>query len=207
MRSRLAVFAALALAVAARATAQEASLSELALQWLHGDFRAPLICEIEGAPHRAVRRVRILPARQLTHRPTDRVVFYDLEAPTPTRCHDEKGAAEENVIGAVSLVHESRRDRPDTASHDFADALRRSGGFDFRIADGVLRLGEPGAPLDSLRSVDFAGGTAEAREVRPGSDAWRRLGDFGPRRKLSLTLVARDGTRLAFDLAELEPGR
>jgi hypothetical protein len=202
--ARLVILLALA---SAAATAQEATLSELALQWMHGDFRAPLICEIEGRPHRVVRRVRILPSRQLTHRPTNRVVFYDLEAPEPTRCHDEKGAPEENVLGALSLVHESRRDRPDTASHDFADGLRRSGGFDFRIAEGALRLGEPGSPLESYRSVDFANGTVEAREVRPGSDAWRRLGDFGPRRKLSLTLVARDGTRLAFDLAELEPGR
>jgi hypothetical protein len=38
--------------------------------------------------------------------------------------------------------------------------------------------------------------------VQRGSDAYRRLADFGQRRKLHLLLEAPDGTRLGFDLVQ-----
>ncbi len=103
---------------------------------------------------------------------------------------------------ATSLLTLDGRSRPDTAAHDFQAALRRQGGFEFQIRAGRLRLGEPGKPPDALREVDFKGGTAEIRRVERGSDAHRRLADFGERRKLSLNLEAPDGTRLGLDLVQ-----
>ena len=38
--------------------------------------------------------------------------------------------------------------------------------------------------------------------VDRGTDAYRRLADFGDRRKLGLVLEAPDGTRLSFDLVQ-----
>ena len=76
-------------------------------------------------------------------------------------------------------------------------ALRKEGGFQFQIRAGRLRLGAPGKPASALREVDFSGGTADIRKVERGSDAFRRLADFGERRKLSLALEAPDGTRLS----------
>jgi hypothetical protein len=63
-------------------------------------------------------------------------------------------------------------------------------------------LGEPGEAASTLREVDFRGGTADIRKVERGSDAFRRLAEFGQRRKLSLRLEAPDGTRLSFDLVQ-----
>jgi hypothetical protein len=131
----------------------------------------------------------------------NRLAFFDLEAPEGTRCHDETGGEQPNAIGSLALDLEVRA-RPDTAQRDFELALRREGGFDFRIRAGKLRLGAPGEPSSALREVDFRGGKAEIRKVERGSDAFRRLADFGPRRKLTLLLEAPDGTRLSFDLVQ-----
>jgi hypothetical protein len=131
----------------------------------------------------------------------NRLALFDLEAPEGTRCHDETGLEQPNAIGRLGLALEARS-RPDTARHDFDAALRRDGGFEFEIRSGRLRLGEPSEKPSALREVDFAGGKAEIREVKRGSDAFRRLADFGQRRKLSLTLQAPDGTRLSLDLVQ-----
>ena len=34
-------------------------MDALALGWVRGEFRAPLICEIEGIPYRALRRIMV----------------------------------------------------------------------------------------------------------------------------------------------------
>jgi hypothetical protein len=131
----------------------------------------------------------------------NRLAFFDLEAPEGTRCHDETGGDEPNLIGSLALALETHA-RPDTARRDFDTALRREGGFDFSIRAGRLRIGAPGEETSTLPEVDFGGGTASIREVKRGSDAFRRLADFGQLRKLSLVLEARDGTRLSFDLVQ-----
>jgi hypothetical protein len=176
-------------------------LAELALDWIRGEYRAPLICEIEGLPHRALRRVLVSPAPRPVRAPSNRLTLFDLEAPGGTRCHDETGGEQPNAIGSLALTLEGRS-RPDTAARDFQAALRREGGFEFRIRSGRLRLGAPGKKPGALREVDFKGGTADIREVKRGTDAFRRLADFGERRKLSLSLEAPDGTRLALDLVQ-----
>jgi hypothetical protein len=190
------------LLVAAPAAAQ--TVGEFALLWTLGDYRAPLICDVDGAPERVLRRVSVTPVRRQTHRLTNRIVFHDLEAPERTRCYDDRGRDEPNVLGALSIVHEGRRDRPDLGQHEFQETLRREGAFSFKIASGSLRLGEPGAPLESLRSVSFAGGTAVVSAVRVGTDVYRRLAEFGPVPKRRLELEAPDGTQLAVDLVQIE---
>lgn len=207
----LALAATVALAVAEpRATRAQPrggapTLGHLALAWLHGDYRAPIVCEIDEVPRRALRRVRIVPGPSGTHRPSDRIVFHDLEAPAGTRCHDELGNDEPNLIGSVTLVWEGRDDRPDLAEHEFSETLRREGGFSFPIATGALRMGAAGTPVAELSPVDFKGGRARVRAVTRGTDAFRRLADFGPRRKLVLVLEAPDGARLELDLVAFAP--
>jgi hypothetical protein len=177
-------------------------LDELALEWIRGEYRAPLICEIDGVPYRALRRVLVSPGPRKARTPVNRLTLFDLEAPEGTRCHDETGLDQPNAIGSLALALEAPS-RPDTAQRDFAAALRRNGGFQFQIRTGLLRLGAPGETADGLRKVDFSGGTAEIRMLERGSDRFRRLADFGERRKLGLSLQAEDGTRLSLDLVQL----
>jgi hypothetical protein len=176
-------------------------LNELALEWIRGEYRAPLICEIDGVPHRALRRVLVSPGPRRAQTPMNRLALFDLEAPEGTRCHDETGVEQPNAIGSLALALELRS-RPDTAQRDFEAALRRKGGFEFKIRTGMLRLGAPGETASALREVDFSGGKAAIRKVERGSDTFRRLADFGQRRKLSLVLEAPDGTRLSLDLVQ-----
>jgi len=141
----------------------------------------------------------VSPVPRQARTPANRLALFDLEAPEGTRCHDETGGEQPNAIGSLALSLDTRS-RPDTAQHDFQAALRREGGFEFQIRAGRLRLGAPGKAPSALREVDFSGGTAEIRKLERGSDAFRRLADFGQRRKLGLMLEAPDGTRLALDL-------
>jgi len=194
---------ALLLAPAALAQAPQADVRHLALLWATGDFRAPLICQLQGTSHRVVRRVQIRPVSRASNVPLDRIRFFDLEAPPGTRCQNDLGAEEPNLIGTLELSILGRQ-RPDTARHDFQSALRRDGGFRFDVHSGRLKIGAPGKPMPGLRVVDFRGGSLELKEVKRGSDSWRRLAEFGPRRKLSLELKAPDGTRVAFDLVQLD---
>jgi hypothetical protein len=177
-------------------------VGELALEWIRGEYRAPLICEINGVPYRALRRVLVSPGPRHARIPADRLTLFDLEAPEGTRCHDETGTPQLNATGSLALTLEVRS-RPDTARRDFEAALRREGGFDFTIRTGVLQLTAPDGSTSSLRKVDFSGGKAGIHKVERGSDAFRRLADFGPRRKLGLTVEAPDGTRLSLDLVQV----
>lgn len=202
-KTRLAILTLLlAAAGLGQAPGEEApALSDLALQWARGEYRAPLICEIDGVPRRALRRILVNPGPRHSRTSMNRLAFFDLEAPEGTRCHDQTGADEPNLIGSLALALEAHS-RPDTAHRDFDTTLRRKGGFDFRIRAGRLRIGAPGEQTSALSEVDFSGGTASIHEVKRGSDAFRRLAEFGQLRKLRLVLEARDGTRLSFDLVQ-----
>lgn len=177
-------------------------LRVLALEWARGVYRAPLLCELGGETRRGLRRVLVRPGPRGGREPTNELAFFELEVPEGTRCHDALGAAEPDVAGVLRFAADTPS-RPDTARHDFAATLRREGGFRFDVRAGRLRVGPAGAEAKALEPVDFAGGALEIRRVERGSDAWRTLSDFGPRRKLRLTLEAPDGTRLAFDLVQL----
>ena len=188
-----------ALATVALSQEIRGGLSTLALLWTQNDYRAPLICEIDGQPMRALRRVKIQTGPQTSTRALNRLSFRDLEAPPGTRCYGEEGGDQPNVIGNVTLVFDGRS-RPDTAQHDFDETLRRKGGFTFRVASGLLRIGKASATPDSMDAVPFKGGRVTVSVVRRGSDAFRRLAEFGPREKRILTLEAPDGRTWSFDL-------
>ena len=204
---RLGLLAALLLPIAS--AAQEGvpgGMSTLALLWAQGEYRAPMICEIEGQPMRALRRIRIKTDPRSATRALDRLVFFDIEAPLGTRCYGEAGNAQPNVIGALILIHEGRQD-PDTAKYDFDGELRRDGGFEFRISSGHLRIGAPGAALTSLETVNLKDGSVAVEAVRRGSDAFRRLAEFGPRDKRVMRLHAPDGRSWSFDLVDWSAAR
>ena len=204
---RVAAFCAAGALVLGPSGAGSQAYGDLALAWTVGDYRSPLLCEVDGTPFRVLRRIRVSPKRlQQGQRPTIRVQFYDLESPEETRCYSEEGAGEENLIGTLEVVHESRRDRTDIAEREFTDMLRREGGFGFKVKRGRLRMGTPGAAPESLAVVDFKGGSLEVHEVERGQDAYRKLLDFGERRKLTFRLKAPDGTSLRFDLAQMDGG-
>lgn len=200
------VFSGLAVVALAPVSAQQAAqrdLVDLALLWSRGEFRSPIVCSIEGSAFRALRRVRVGAGPRKSVRRMNRLTFYDLEAPAETSCQDEMGKEEPNVIGSLALTFDARF-RPDTAQRDFQVALRRDGGFVYEIKAGRLRVGVPGPDPGSLREVTFAGGSAELRAVKRGSDASKLLADLPSPRKLLLTLRAPDGTELRFPLAQVD---
>ena len=146
-----------------------------------------------------MRRVLVAPGPRHARPPANRIQLFDLDVPDGSRCYTDTGTAQPNALGGV-LIALQTTSRTDTAQHDFASLLRREGGFRFSIRSGLLRMGDAGTSV--LREVDFTGGTAHFSVVRRGSDAFRRLSDFGPRRKLGLVLTAPDGTRLDLDLVQ-----
>jgi hypothetical protein len=175
----------------------------LALQWIRGEYRAPLICVLDGVHHQALRRLLVRPAPKKLGRPLASLTFFDLDAPPETPCTAVTGGDAPNILGTLILDSDARTDE-DTGMHDFKTNLAREGGYEYRIESGRLKLvpTEPAEP--DARIVDFARGTARFYKVNPGADAYRRLVDFVPRRMLTLELEARDGTRLAFDLVQFD---
>lgn len=176
-------------------------LNDLALEWTRGQFAAPLLCEVKGVPTRGLRRLLIAPDPRATRPRANRLRVFDLELEDASRCFDELGAEEFNLVGALSLTLPGRS-RPDSARRDFAAALRRENGFDFRIREGRLRVAPVGGAETQPRVVDFADGLARVRNVERGSDAARRLREFEGGRRLSLMLEAKDGTTLRFDMVQ-----
>ena len=184
------------------ALASNQGVRELALAWALGDYRAPLVCVLDGAAHEALRHVRIAPGRPTDSPSALRLTFHDLDAPSGIACTGVAGEPEPNVVGTLELTFDGRS-RPDTGDVDFRNALRREGGFRFRVATGHLRVGPAGAPTAELADVDFAAGIAEIRSIPPTSDAARRLATFGSERQRELKLTAAEGPPLTFELVEL----
>ena len=202
MRARYARAALWLAAVVLPALASSEGVRELALGWAQGDYRAPLVCVLDGTAREALRRVRIQPGLPTDAPYTLRLTFHDLDAPPGIACAGISGEPEPNIVGVLELAFD-RRSRPDTGEVDFRNALRREGGFRFRVTGGHLRIGRAGAPSGELTDVDFAGGTAEIRSIPPTSDAARRLATFGSERQRELKLRAAEGQPLAFELVEL----
>jgi hypothetical protein len=190
-------FAAAALLAAAAATAQPLrDLNDLARAWTYGEWATPLVCELDGEPRRGLRRILVGPAsRDLVPR-ANKLVFEPLQLPPGTRCTIDTGEVQPDVVGAL-YFHLEAHSRPDISDHDFQEALERDGGFGFKVKRGTLQI--------DGRGIDFAGGSARFERARPGSDAWRRLQDLPSAQKVVLTLEAKDGTRLAFDLVRTPP--
>jgi hypothetical protein len=191
----------LLLACAAAAQPRVLDLNVLALDWARGRYLSPVICETDGELVRGGRRLLITPGPRHARPPTDRILFSDLEVPDATRCFDELGVEQPNVLGQLEFRHLARA-RPDTAQRDFKAALRRDRGFEFAIARGTLRIQPVGS--DEPRDVDFGGGEARLHAIAPGSDDARLLGDLIGLRKLVLELESPDGTLLRLPLLMTE---
>ena len=204
MSTRFARAALWLVAAGLSAPASSQGVRELALAWAQGDYRAPLVCVLDGTAREALRRVRIQPGRPTDAPSALRLTFHDLAAPPGIACASVSGAPEPNVVGVLELAFDGRS-RPDTGEVDFRNALRREGGFRFRVTAGHVRVGAAGTPTDQLADVDFAGGTVEIRSIPPASDAARRLAAFGSDRQRELRLTAAEAQPLAFELVELPP--
>jgi hypothetical protein len=192
---------------ASRAQAPGASagpdLNILALDWARGQYGSPFVCQVDGAPVRAVRHVSIVPA------PSDRgamarILFPDPEAVGATRCFSELGTDEPLVDGNI-LISLPGRSRTDTARHDFVDALRREDGFRYDIRSGTLSVKGWGPGNEEPRSIDFEGGHVSIHEAKPGTDAERLLRSFDSPRRLTLEIESPDGqTVLHFPLFQVK---
>ncbi|MCP5069084.1 MAG: hypothetical protein GY946_21190 [bacterium] len=189
--------------VASAATAQPipGGVSSLAVVWSRGEYRAPMICEIDGRPTRALRRVALLPGPPRGPRFTGKLMLFDLEAPPGTRCYGETGDDQPNLIGNIRFLFDGRTGS-DTANHDFDEILRRKGGFEFKVIGGSLRTGSAGASKDDLEKVALDGSVLWLEEVKRGSDAYRRLAEFTGRAKRRLVVTVADGRSWSFDLVE-----
>lgn len=199
----------LLLAVAAGAPAgagaqSTSELARLALAWLVGDWVAPMVCQIDGQPRRALRRVKMAANRDEAQ-PSVRLFFPDPDAPGATRCFSELGHDESQVAGALQLGFEAHASS-DMGQREFQEALERERGFEYPIRSGRLRIAGWGPnAMAEAKSVDFTGGRAIAHVVSRGDDAARLLRELRAARGITLELTAPDGTRLFFPLAAAPP--
>ncbi len=176
---------------------------DLALAWARGGYASPVICRFGDKVERGIRRVVIAPGPRSIERRVDRVTFVDLGASGGTRCHDDLGAEEQNVVGTLLIAYTAKRPRSDTPQRDFEQELK-GGPLPFEIVGGKLRIGAATQPNESLPEVDFEGGKVRLGVVERGSDDARRLSDFASERRLRLDVEARDGTHFGMPLVEYE---
>jgi len=174
-------------------------LRGLAVNWVRGQYKSPLICEIEGQPVRGLRHVLATPSPQRTRIPMVRLAFVEMEVDKATRCFDDLGQPAPNLQGHLELRLPGRA-RSDSAVREFKTRLRRDRGFRFDIVSGKIRKQVVGAPELAPSVLDFSGGRARFERIQPGTDAARLLSDFDSPRKLQLTLTDRDGHTLALPL-------
>jgi len=177
-------------------------INSLALDWVRGQYRAPMVCDFEAGPQRVVRRVLIAPGPVGEVPIQDRIEFPDPEAPGVKRCFSELGSDEPFVAGGVAITMRERS-RPDTASHDFEQTLRHEHGFEFEVLSGRLKLGKFGAPNEPPKEIDFSHGKAKLHLVEPGSDAAKLLSEFHNVPGFTLELTSPDGTPLVFHLVRV----
>ena len=177
--------------------------ADLALAWARGGFASPVICRFGDKVGRGLRRVVITAGPRSAARRVDRVTFVDLGASGGTRCHDELGTEEPNVIGSLIIAYTPKRPRSDTPKRDLEQELK-NGPLVFDIVAGKLRMGSATEPVESLPDVDFEGGQLRLGVIARGSDEARRLSDFISDRRLQLEVEARDGQHFQMPLAEYE---
>jgi len=176
---------------------------EFALAWARGGYASPVICRFKEEVRRGLRRIVIGPGPRSSAQRVDRIQFFDIGATGASRCHDDLGAEEPNVVGTLLVSYTAKRPRSDTPQRDIEQELK-TGPLSFEIASGRLRIGAATGLPESLPEVDFAGGKLRIGEVAAGSDDARRLGDFASQRRLRLDAEAPDGTRIGMLLAEFE---
>src|SRR3990172_3742498 len=87
-----ALLAALGLTAAAAAQTAVPDLNHLALEWARGDFRSPLVCEIDGTPRLGLRRVTIAPGPATLERPAAPLRSFAPPGPPPPARRPPPGA-------------------------------------------------------------------------------------------------------------------
>ena len=174
-------------------------MQELAIEWVSGRFGSPLLCQIAGEPIRGMRRLQVARDPRRSALPLARIVFVSMEVDTATRCFTDLEKSVPNITGSL-LLRFPGKERRDTSDRDFPVTLRRTGGLEFDVASGVLRLQEVGGAPENKRDVDFRGGKARFLSVRPGTDVERMLSAIKSPRKLDVMLTARDGTAIKLPL-------
>jgi hypothetical protein len=204
LAGRLSIAAGIIAALAATsAAAAEPDLVDLVLGWSRGSFRSPLLCTFDGETREGLRRVVIAAGPPQSERRVNRLTFFDVDAPTAQRCATTFGGDVPNVIGSLLIGYTSKRPHSDTPKRDFDEELR-SGHLDFEIVEGRLRIGPVTTPPKELAEHDFARGRARIAVIASGSDEARLMQEFGPSRRLRLTVEAPDGTRVELPLVEFE---
>ena len=126
-------------------------LNALALDWSRGRYLSPIICEVDGELVSGGRRIMVAPGPRHLRPSVNQVQLSDLNVKGASRCFNELGSSEPNVMGRVQFRLEGRP-HPDTAPRDFKAAIRREHGFSFHIPEGRLRVQEV-APRRAARSI------------------------------------------------------
>lgn len=172
---------------------------DLVLSWASGEYISPVLCEIGGSPQRIARTLRITPPKRARRRQEGH--RFELEPlGVELSCKTEQGEPAPEMRAIGRLRHKARA-RPDTARHDFEQAMRRDRGFVLQFESGRLEIGSG----DDVKSIDLKKGTLDIRVLEPNSDEARMLGDVGPLSKRALTLEAADGTRVLIYSAHTIP--
>ena len=173
------------------------SLNYLVLSWIQGNYATPLVCKIEDASVRGLRRILIDPPDEKKQAPQAAIRFIDLEVEEATRCFTDLGGDTPNIIGQLVVRHPITKLRA-TARRDFKLELRRKRGFDLDIVSGSLAFEDVGPDAAPPSTIDFRGGKFRIHILRQGSDGLRLLSDLPSPRKVLLEFETRDGRLHSF---------
>lgn len=187
----------------AQGPAGAASLNDLVLAWIQGNYATPLFCKIDGKPQRGLRRILIEGGSGRSQPAVGLVRFVDLEAEAASRCFTEIGGSTPNITGELVVRHPATK-RRDTAAHDFKLELRRSRGFELGIVSGHLLVSEVGVAAATER-LDLRGGKMRIHLLRASSDGMRLLETLPSPRKVWLEFETRKGRLLTFAASLAKP--
>ncbi len=177
--------------------------TDLALAFARGGFASAVVCRFPDGAKRGLRRVIVTAGPPTSEERVDRIQFVDLGAGGADGCVDELGGDEPNVVGAIYATHKAKRPNSDTAERDFKHDVEH-GPIAFDVVRGTLRIGRAGGGADTMKEVDFAGAKMTLETIRAGSDDARGIADLPGTRQLRLAIDAKDGTRIAMPLVEVE---
>jgi hypothetical protein len=175
-------------------------LSDLVVDWAHGRYASPVMCELDGELVRGIRRVILREERTPGRAVMLLVQFVDMRPGEAARCVNATGQPQPNILGKVLLRLEGTP-HPETAARDFKQTLKRDRGFELEIARGALKLQAVSRPPAGPQLVDFQGGRATLRLVMPATDADLELAAFQSPRKLLLELQPKKGEKLTLPIS------
>ncbi len=180
-----------------------ASLNDLVIEWMQGNYATPVVCTFEGEPRRGLRRVVIEPAEDRGRGRGATVRFVDLEAGEASRCVSELSGDAPNITGGLVVRHRTTKVRP-TATRDFKAELKRKRGFELDVVSGQLELTTVGSGTPA-KKLDLRGGKLRIHILRRGEDGLRVLQDLPSPRKVRFELESRTGRVLDFPASLARP--